>query len=36
MGHGSTITTQKYYLKSTDANKKKAVDGLEKMMGGGF
>ena len=32
MGHSSIITTQKYYLKSTDENRKKAVEGLEKMM----
>jgi len=33
MGHSSIITTQKYYLQSTDANKKKAVDGLDRLMG---
>jgi len=33
MGHSSIVTTQKYYLKSTDANKKKAVEGLERLMG---
>ena len=32
MGHGSIITTMKFYLKSTDANKKKAIRGLEEMM----
>jgi hypothetical protein len=29
----SIVTTQKYYLKSTDANKKKAVEGLQRLMG---
>ena len=32
MGHGSITTTMKFYLKSTDANKKKAVRGLEELM----
>ena len=32
MGHGSIVTTQKYYLKSTDANKKRVVEGLDRMM----
>ena len=32
MGHSSIITTQKYYLKSTDANKKQAVEGLDRLM----
>jgi site-specific recombinase XerD len=31
MGHSSIVTTQKYYLHSSDANEKKAVEELEKM-----
>ena len=33
MGHSSITTTMKFYLKSTDENKKKAVRGLEDLMG---
>jgi len=29
----SIVTSQKYYLQSTDANKKRAVDGLDRLMG---
>ena len=29
MGHSSIATTQKYYLHSSDANEKKAVEALE-------
>ena len=32
MGHSSIVTTQKYYLQSTDANKQKAVEGLDRIM----
>ena len=32
MGHSSITTTMKFYLKSTDENKKKAVRGLEDLM----
>ncbi len=32
MGHSSITTTMKFYLKSTDENKKKAVRGLEELM----
>lgn len=31
MGHSSIATTQKYYLRSSDANEKKAVDVLERI-----
>ena len=34
MGHSSITTTMKFYLKSTDENKKKAVRGLEELMDG--
>ena len=34
MGHSSIDTTMKFYIKSTNANKKKAVRGLEELMGG--
>jgi len=34
MGHSSITTTMKFYLKNSDANKKKAVRGLEKLMEG--
>ena len=33
MGHGSITTTMKFYLKSTDENKMKAVRGLEGLLG---
>ena len=33
MGHSNIQTTMEYYLFSSDANKKKAVDGLEGMVG---
>ncbi len=33
MGHSSIATTMKFYIKSTDENKKKAVRGLEGLMG---
>ena len=33
MGHSSIIVTQQFYLLSTDANKKKAVEGLDRLMG---
>jgi hypothetical protein len=29
MGHSSIVTSQKYYLRSSDANEKKAVEALE-------
>ncbi|MBM4104112.1 MAG: site-specific integrase, partial [Planctomycetes bacterium] len=32
MGHSSINTTMKYYIKTTDENKKKAVKGLEDLM----
>jgi len=32
MGHSSITTTMKFYIKSTDENKKKAVRGLEGLM----
>ena len=32
MGHSSISTTMKFYVKSTDENKKKAVRGLEELM----
>jgi integrase len=35
MGHSSIVTTQKYYLHSSDENEKKAVEELEKMSVGG-
>ena len=35
LGHGSVSTTMKYYTKACDANKKLAVEGLERMMGEG-
>ena len=35
MGHSSIVTTQKYYLRSSDENEKKAVEELEKMSVGG-
>jgi integrase len=31
MGHSSIVTSQKYYLHSSDANEKKAVEALEKI-----
>jgi integrase len=31
MGHSSMVTTQKYYLHSSDENEKKAVEALEKL-----
>ena len=31
MGHSSIVTSQKYYLRSSDANEKKAVEALEKI-----
>ena len=34
MGHSSITTSMNYYIKSTDENKKKAVRGLEDLMGG--
>ena len=33
MGHSSIITTMKFYVNSIDANKKKAVEGLDRLMG---
>ena len=33
MGHSSITTTMKFYIKSTDENKKKAVRGLEDLVG---
>ena len=33
MGHSNIQTTMEYYLFSSDANKKKAVEGLEKLVG---
>ena len=33
MGHASITTTMKFYLKSTDVNKKQAVRGLEDLVG---
>ena len=35
MGHSSIVTSQKYYLHSSDENEKKAVEELEKMSVGG-
>ncbi len=31
MGHSSIVTSQKYYLRSSDANEKRAVEELERM-----
>jgi len=33
-GHSSIITSQKYYLHSSDANEKRAVEELERMFAG--
>ena len=33
MGHSDIKTTMNFYIKSTDANKLKAVEALEQMMG---
>jgi integrase len=33
MGHSDVKTTMNFYIKSTDANKLKAVEALERMMG---
>jgi hypothetical protein len=33
MGHSSIVTTMKFYVNSIDANKKKAVEGLDRLMG---
>ena len=33
MGHSSIVTTMKFYVNSIDENKKKAVEGLDKLMG---
>ena len=35
MGHSDVKTTMSFYIKSTDANKLKAVEALEQMMGAG-
>ena len=35
MGHSSIVTTQKYYLQITDANRQKAVEGLDRIMSEG-
>ena len=33
MGHSSIITSMKFYVNSIDENKKKAVEGLDRLMG---
>lgn len=33
MGHSSIVTTMEYYVNSVDANKLKAVAGLDQLMG---
>ena len=33
MGHSSIVTTMKFYINSIDENKKKAVEGLDRLMG---
>jgi len=33
MGHSSIVTTMDYYVQDVDENKKKAVEGLDRMMG---
>ena len=33
MGHSSIVTTMEYYVQDVDENKKKAVEGLDRMMG---
>ncbi len=33
MGHSSVVTSMKFYVNSIDANKKKAVEGLDRLMG---
>jgi integrase len=33
MGHSSVITSMKFYVNSIDENKKKAVEGLDRLMG---
>jgi hypothetical protein len=33
MGHSSIITSMKFYVCSIDENKKKAVEGLDRLMG---
>ncbi|HEG42425.1 hypothetical protein LCGC14_2908350 [marine sediment metagenome] len=33
MGHSSIVTTMKFYVNSIDENKKKAVEGLDRLMG---
>ncbi|HML76155.1 MAG TPA: tyrosine-type recombinase/integrase [Anaerohalosphaeraceae bacterium] len=32
MGHSSIVTTMEYYVQDVDENKKKAVEGLDRMM----
>jgi hypothetical protein len=32
MGHSSIVTTMEYYVNSVDANKIKAVEGLDRLM----
>ena len=33
MGHSSVLTSMKFYVNSIDANKKLAVEGLDRLMG---
>ena len=35
MGHSSIVTTMKFYVNSIDENKKKAAEGLDRLMGWG-